>query len=66
MAGLRREASDDKAARPTRQEILDMADIVFIVVLLAFFALCVAYTRGLDRLVRASEKGEATHEVTTS
>jgi len=40
-----------------------MADIVFIVVTLAFFALCVAYVRGLDRMVRAAEEAEATHEV---
>jgi hypothetical protein len=43
-----------------------MADIAFIASLLAFFAVCVAYTRGLDRLVRASEESEAAHEVTTS
>jgi hypothetical protein len=36
-----------------------MADIVFIAVALAFFALCVAYVRGLDRLVRAAEEAEA-------
>ncbi len=42
-----------------------MADIVFVLVTLAFFALCVAYTRGLDRLVRASEEGEAAQEATT-
>jgi hypothetical protein len=41
-----------------------MADIVFIVVILAFFALCVAYVRGLDRLVRASELGESAQELT--
>ncbi|HSB85772.1 MAG TPA: hypothetical protein VLD86_05655 [Ilumatobacteraceae bacterium] len=42
-----------------------MADIVFILVALAFFALCVAYTRGLDRLVRSSEEGEAAQEATS-
>jgi hypothetical protein len=47
------------------QEVSNMADIVFIVVGLAFFALCVAYTRGLDRLVRASEEGEAAQEATS-
>lgn len=41
-----------------------MADIVFIVVALAFFGLCVAYVRGLDRLVRQSEEGEAAREAT--
>ena len=44
---------------------MDMADIVFIVVVLAFFALCVGYVRGLDRLVRASEEGEAAQEATS-
>ncbi len=42
-----------------------MADIVFILVGLAFFGLCVAYVRGLDRLVRASEEGEAAQEATS-
>jgi hypothetical protein len=42
-----------------------MSDIVFIVVVLAFFALCVAYVRGLDRIVRASEEAETAQEVTT-
>jgi hypothetical protein len=35
-----------------------MADVVFIAVVVVFFALCVAYVRGLDRLVRASEEVE--------
>ena len=39
-----------------------MTDIVFIAVALAFFALCAAYVRGLDRLVRADEEAEAVHE----
>jgi hypothetical protein len=39
-----------------------MADIVFIAVVLAFFALCVAYVRGLDRIVRAAEEADADHE----
>jgi hypothetical protein len=44
-----------------------MADIAFIVATLAFFGLCVAYVRGLDRIVRASEKAEEeTQEVLTS
>jgi hypothetical protein len=43
----------------------DMADIVFIAVAVAFFAVCVAYVRGLDRIVRASEEAEAVHEVTS-
>ena len=35
-----------------------MQDLLFIVVGLAFFGLCVAYVRGLDRLVRAAEVTE--------
>ena len=44
-----------------------MADVVFIGGMLAFFGLCVAYVRGLDRLVRGAEETEETgaiHEVT--
>ena len=41
-----------------------MADVVFIGGMLAFFGLCVAYVRGLDRLVRGAEETEAIHEVT--
>ena len=36
-----------------------MEDIVFIAVVLVFFAICVAYVRGLDRLVRGAEETEA-------
>jgi hypothetical protein len=43
----------------------DVADIVFIAVTLAFFAICVAYVRGLDHLVRESEQGEAAQEATS-
>lgn len=43
-----------------------MADIVFIAVALAFFALCVAYVRGLDRIVRAGEEADAVHETAAS
>lgn len=39
-----------------------MADVVFILVIAIFFGLCVAYVRGLDRLVRTSEEGEAAME----
>ena len=28
---------------------------------MAFFALCVAYVRGLDRMVRSAERDEASH-----
>ena len=40
-----------------------MADIIFIALTLAFFALCVAYVRGLDRIVRAAEEADEVHEV---
>jgi hypothetical protein len=40
-----------------------MADLVFIALIVAFFAVCVAYVRGLDRIVRASEAAEASQEV---
>jgi hypothetical protein len=36
----------------------DMQDIIFVGIALAFFAVCVAYVRGLDRLVRGSEAAE--------
>jgi hypothetical protein len=39
-----------------------MADIAFVVLTLAFFALCVAYIRGLDRIVRHAEEADETHE----
>jgi hypothetical protein len=42
-----------------------MGDIVFVALALAFFALSVAYVRGLDRIVRSSEEAEAAHEVTS-
>jgi hypothetical protein len=35
-----------------------MQDVLYIGITLVFFAICVAYVRGLDRLVRASEQGE--------
>jgi len=42
-----------------------MEDILFIGIALVFFAVCVVYIRGLDRLVRGSEKAEAAQEVTS-
>ena len=42
-----------------------MADVVFVAITLGFFGLCVAYVRGLDRLVRSSEEGEAAVEATS-
>jgi hypothetical protein len=41
-----------------------MADVVFVAVIVAFFALCVVYVRGLDRLVRSAEDGDQVGEVT--
>jgi hypothetical protein len=37
----------------------EMQDILFIGIALTFFAVCVAYVRGLDRLVRSTEEAEA-------
>jgi hypothetical protein len=41
-----------------------VADVVFILMTLAFFALCIAYVRGLDRMVRASEEPDSGGEST--
>jgi hypothetical protein len=41
-----------------------MDDLVFIGIALVFFTICVAYTRGLDRLVRGAEEAEAAQDVT--
>jgi hypothetical protein len=35
-----------------------MADVVFIAVALAFFALCLLYVRFLDRLVRTADDAD--------
>ena len=43
-----------------------MTDLLYIAVTIAFFALCVLYVRGLDRIVRASEEAELKHEETKS
>jgi hypothetical protein len=40
-----------------------MEDIVFIAIVVAFFAVCVAYIRGLDRIVRSGEEADAAREV---
>jgi hypothetical protein len=56
-AGRRTEAA------PSRQKERDMEDIVFIGIALVFFAVCVAYIRGLDRLVRGAEEAEAAQDV---
>ena len=43
-----------------------MADFVFIATVLAFFAICVAYVRGLDRVVRGTEQAEEGSEDPTT
>jgi hypothetical protein len=45
---------------------MEIGDIWFVGGTLAFFGLCVAYVRGLDRIVRSAEEADATHEATTS
>ncbi len=39
-----------------------MEDVVFIGIALAFFAVCIVYVRGLDRIVRTGEEAEAAQE----
>jgi hypothetical protein len=41
-----------------------MGDVVFVLVSLAFFALCWLYVRGCDRLVRSGEDAPESAEVT--
>ena len=41
-----------------------MADVVFVAVIFAFFALCALYVRGLDRLVRSAEDADQAGEAT--
>ena len=40
----------------------NMADVGFIALTVAFFALSIAYVRGLDRIVRATERDESSTE----
>jgi hypothetical protein len=42
-----------------------MADLVFVALAIAFFALCVLYVRVLDRLVRSSEDADQAGEVSS-
>jgi hypothetical protein len=42
-----------------------MADVVFVALAIAFFALCVLYVRGLDRLVRSAEDADQVREVSS-
>ena len=41
-----------------------MADVVFVALTIAFFALCALYVRGLDRLVRSAEDADQSGEAT--
>ncbi len=41
-----------------------MADVVFIALLVAFFAICVLYVRGCERII-ASADDDSTTETTT-
>ena len=41
-----------------------MADVVFVALIIAFFALCALYVRGLDRLVRSAEDADQAGEAT--
>ncbi len=41
-----------------------MADVVFVALTIAFFALCALYVRGLDRLVRSAEDADQAGEAT--
>lgn len=42
-----------------------MQDILYIAIAMAFLAICVAYVRALDRLVRSTEAAEATTQFET-
>ena len=40
-------------------------DLLFLTVIVVFFGVCVAYIRGLDRIVRSAEEAETTHEASS-
>ncbi|MFZ1489526.1 MAG: hypothetical protein WAS51_06265 [Ilumatobacteraceae bacterium] len=40
-----------------------MQDVIYVGIPIVFFAICVAYVRGLDRLVRSGEETERTTDV---
>jgi hypothetical protein len=42
-----------------------MADLLFIVIAAIFFAICIAYVRGLDRIVRQGDEPAAGSEKET-
>lgn len=39
-----------------------MADLVLVLIVLAFFGLCVLYVRGCERIIRSDDIGEPTVE----
>ncbi|GAB7145981.1 potassium transporter Trk [Mycobacterium riyadhense] len=41
-----------------------MADLVLVLIVLAFFGLCVLYIRGCERIIRHDEIGGTTVELT--
>ena len=41
-----------------------MADLVLVLIVLAFFGLCVLYVRGCERIIRSDDIGEPTAEPT--
>jgi hypothetical protein len=42
-----------------------MEDVIYVGISIVFFAICVAYVRGLDRLVRSTEEAEKVTEATS-
>jgi hypothetical protein len=40
-----------------------MTDVIFVAITILFFAVCVLYVRGLDRLVRSAEDADRAGEV---
>ncbi len=40
-----------------------MADVAFLLTIAAFFAVCVLYIRGCDRIIRRAEESDAPGEV---
>jgi hypothetical protein len=53
-------------AGTTVKGLTDMQDIIYLGIPIAFFALCVAYVRGLDRLVRGGDDGEISSRLADS
>ena len=40
---------------PNQEESPDMADVVYLVAIAAFLALCVAYVRGCERIIASAD-----------